>query len=139
MVPPAFTLVALLVLTSCRSAVGPPLVVEAPVLFPEPLRVGSSGSLTSAGTMALAVLVMLPAPVTVPVTVKVKLPVAGRVAIVTPAPCRAATVTLAAAGQTAPLTGVPHETPVMFKPATAGSVTTVLLASLGPSLVTTTV
>ena len=111
--------------------------VEAPVLLPEPLRVGSSGSLTSAGTIALAVFVMLPAPVTVPVTVKVKLPVAGKVAIVTPAPCRAATVT--PAGQTAPPVGVPHEAPVMFNPATAGSVTTVLSALLGPSLVTTIV
>ena len=73
---------------------------------------------------------------TVPVTVKVRLELAGRVGITMPAPCIKVTVVFAAVGQAAPPVGVPQVTLATLKPVMAGSVKTVLLAALGPALLT---
>jgi len=92
------------------------------------------------GGEIVAVFVADPAEaVNVPVSVNVTVPPDGNVAIVMPAPCSAATVTLPGAGHTAPPDAGPHVTPEIVKPATAGSVSTELLAELGPLFVATTV
>ena len=112
-----------------------------PELLPAPVRVGSVGSLTPTGVTAFAVLTSgVAAPsATLPVTVKVTLELAGKVGITMPAPCIKATVVFAAVGQAAPPVGVPQVTLVTLRPATEGSLKTVLFAALGPAFETTIV
>ena len=95
------------------------------------------GSVTPAGGLTVALLVTEPVvAVTLALTVKTTLPPAGRVGITIPAPCNNGTVVLAAIGQAAKPVALPQVTLVTFSPATAGSVTTALLAALGPAFVT---
>ena len=131
MVPPALTVVWLSVLVTAISACGLTVSVSVPVLLP------GVGSVTPAGGLMLALLVTEPlVAVTFALTVKTRLPPAGKVGITMPVLCNRAVVVLAALGQTAEPVGVPQVTPVTFRPATAGSVTTALSAALGPLLVT---
>jgi len=88
------------------------------------------------GGVATAVLTMLPLPAAVPVTVNVTEPPTGNVSMLRPPPCSNGTVNVA--GHVAPPDDAGHVTPVTVKFATAGSVTSVPFAALGPGLLTTT-
>ena len=90
-----------------------------------------------AGGVAVAVLTTVPLPAAVPVMLNVIDPPTGNVAILRPPPCNNGTVNTA--GQVAPPENAGHVTPVTVKLATAGSVTNVPFAALGPGLLTTTV
>ena len=98
------------------------------------------GSVVPAGGATLTLFETLPnVAVTFASTVKVTLPPLGRVGITMPAPCIKATVVFAAVGQAAPPVGVPQVTLVTLRPATEGSLKTVLFAALGPAFETTIV
>src|SRR5437870_4756660 len=90
-----------------------------------------------AGGVAVAVFTTVPLPAAVPVTFNVTEPPIGNVAMLRPAPCNNATVNVV--GHVAPPDELGHVTPVTAKFATAGSVTSVPFAVLGPGFVTTTV
>ena len=90
-----------------------------------------------AGGVAVAVLTIVPLPPAVPVMLSVTEPPTGKVAMLRPAPCSNGTVKTA--GHVAPPENAGHVTPVNVKLATAGSVTSVPFAALGPGFVTTTV
>ena len=90
-----------------------------------------------AGGVAVAVFTIVPLPPAVPVMVSVMEPPTGNVAMLRPAPCSNATVNVV--GHVAPPEELGHVTPDAVKFATAGSVTSVPSAALGPGFVTTTV
>src|SRR5512141_2259079 len=109
------------------------------VVFAVLLLLPGTPSLIPEGGATVATLAIAPLTPAVPARVKVTLPPLGSVGMTMPLPCSSASVVFGPVGQAAPPVGPPHVTVVALKLATAGSVTTALLAAAGPLLVTTSV
>ena len=128
--PLALTVVVPVLITDIF-ATGVIVVVAVLVLFP------GVGSVRPDGGVTVATLVIVPLVPAVPVTVKVTLPPLGKVGMANVPACSDATV--GEAGHTAPPVTLPQLTLDTVKLATAGSLTVVPLAALGPALLTTNV
>ena len=123
--PPLLILVSVTVATLLVS-------VSVAVLLASVLSVIPEGTVMVADWLRFPDAVLL----TVPETVKVRLLLAGKVAMVMPAPCMAATVEV---GQTAPPVGVPQVTELTLRLLIAGSVKMAPPAAKAPKFEATTV